>query len=308
MKRRAFLAAAAAAVYCPPITAHAAGRRRFFDRHDLPIGLQLYALGEAPVRALDEALAKISHMGYRTVELPGYLGHSPARWRAALDRAGLRCTGIHMPLIQDLTSLARDARTIGVDRIIQPMFDLPEGASFALRPGESHNRMLARITSRLTPAFWRSTARKLNHAGEALAKEGLQVGYHNHNVEFAPSDDGTCGMDILLRETDPKHVTFEADIGWIAAAGLDPAVYLARHRGRFELAHLKDVSAATRPNFGFAMQSVPVGAGVLRWDRILPAAFDAGVRRFFVEQDKPFAPDMFAQVAQSHAYLDKLVA
>ena len=280
----------------------------FFRRHGLPIGLQLSTLGKSLTMPLDRMLARVARVGYRTVELPGLMSQTPEAWRSALDRAGLRCTSLHSPLGQNIAQVVQDARVIGCDHIIQPMFDLPAGASFDERAGESRSQRLERLTRLLDTDFWRKTADMLNRTGRALRQEDMRVGYHNHNIEFAPLASGDTGMDMLLRETDPSQVTFEVDLGWVAAAGLDPAAFLARHDGRFKLAHVKDVSAQTHANFGFDINSTPVGSGILPWRRILPAAFAAGVREFFVEQDGPVVDDRYEGMASSFHYLSELTA
>ncbi len=51
---------------------------------------------------------------------------------------------------------------------------------------------------------------------------------------------------------------------------------------------MKDVKADTVANFEFKMDPTEVGSGKLDWGKILPAAYKAGVRNFFVEQEAPF--------------------
>ncbi|MGH8301857.1 MAG: sugar phosphate isomerase/epimerase family protein, partial [Steroidobacteraceae bacterium] len=88
VSRRAFLGAAAA-VGCTAATAGfaaAARPRGFFGRHHLPIGLQLYTLGDAPYHDLDGTLQEVAGIGYRTVESVGFMKRTAAEFRAALDR------------------------------------------------------------------------------------------------------------------------------------------------------------------------------------------------------------------------------
>src|SRR5438270_12714618 len=87
---------------------------------------------------------------------------------------------------------------------------------------------LKRVTSSLSADDWKANADFLNAKGAALKPHGVKVGYHNHNFEFAPVG-ATNGLEILLANTDPALVTFEADIGWVAAGGVDPYAVLAKH-------------------------------------------------------------------------------
>lgn len=304
--RRSVLAAAAVFAGAPVL---AAGGAPFFKRHKLPIGLQLYTLGNISA-TLDETLGRVAATGYRTVELAGYYGRTPAELRQALDRAGLRCTSSHVRLTpgQDYAKLAAEGRIIGFDRVIHPMFNFPPGASLRPGPGETIMDVIGRIGQSMRPDQWKSQAEFLNQAGAALKAEGLRVGYHNHNAEFSPGPDGRTGYDILLKETDPALVTFEMDAGWVAAAGLDPVTLLRRYSGRFELMHVKDVKASTKPNFSLQQDPAEVGSGSMSWPSILPAAYAAGVRRFFVEQEAPFVRDRLESVAISFRYLNTLAA
>jgi sugar phosphate isomerase/epimerase len=289
--------------------AAAANREGFFGRHGLPIGLQLYTLGDAPEQDLDGVLARVAAIGYRTIELPGFYGRTPLELRRALEAAGLHCTSLHHLLTPtaDFGKVADAARVIGFDRVIAPIFAFPPGVSLSPQsPGETPQDVIAHLAQKMTAGDWSRQAELLNDSGEALKREGLRMGYHNHNVEFAPQPDGSTGFEILLRETDPSLVGFELDVGWVAAAGRDPLELLAAHGGRFELMHLKDIKATTRPNFALRQDPAEVGSGMLDWRRILPAAYDAGVRPFFVEQEPPFTRDRLESVKLSFDYLDGL--
>lgn len=307
LDRRTFLAATAVTMAGP--AAAAAAERPFFRRRELPIGLQLYTLGNIS-QTLDDTLSRVAAIGFRTVELAGYYGREPAELRQALARAGLSCSSSHVRLTpgQDYAKLAAEARVIGFDRLIHPIFTFPPGADLRPGPGETIMDVVGRIGQTMTPDQWKAEADLLNTAGAALKAEGMRVGYHNHNVEFAPHPDGQTGLDILLHETDPALVAFEMDAGWVAAAGLDPVDLLRRHPGRFELMHVKDIKASTKPNFALQQDPAEVGAGSMNWPRILPAAYAAGVRRFFVEQEPPFIHGPLESVAISFRYLDALVA
>ena len=303
--RRTILAAAGIFAAAPAF----ALRAPFFRRHRLPIGLQLYTLGNV-AKSLDETLASVAAIGFKTVELAAYYGRTPAQLRQSLDRAGLRCTSSHVHLTpgQDYAKLAAEAHVIGFDRVIHPMFNFPPGMTPRPAAGETVMDAIGRIGQAMTPDQWMGQADLLNAAGRALKAEGLRVGYHNHNVEFAPGPDGRTGLDILLAATDPGLVTFELDAGWAAAAGIDPVALLRRHPGRFELMHVKDIKASTTPNFALRQDPAEVGQGSMNWPAILTASYAAGVRRFFVEQEPPFVRDRLESVAISFKYLAGVAA
>ena len=57
-----------------------------------------------------------------------------------------------------------------------------------------------------------------------LEKEGIALGYHNHDHEFKPNNDGQIIYDELLKRTPPVA---EIDTFW-AYAGKDPIAMMGR--------------------------------------------------------------------------------
>src|SRR5438105_13005559 len=58
-------------------------------------GIQLYTVGKELTEDLAGTLAKISAIGYKTVESAGMAGKTAAEFRKALDAAGLKCASSH---------------------------------------------------------------------------------------------------------------------------------------------------------------------------------------------------------------------
>lgn len=291
-------------------------RRTFFDRVGLPIGLQIYTLGGDVGKDLDATFAAVAKIGYRDIELPNLLGHKPADVAAAAKRAGLTIGSIHLPLmplgdtggvtlVSEPAKIADMLGTLGTKWAVAPIMLLP--ADFRPKPGESFGTSIARSVAAAGEDIWKRSAALLNEAGRALKPLGIQTGYHNHNLEFAPVGK-TTGWDILWRETQPDLVSFQVDLGWVATAGLDPVQFLNRARGRVVHVHVKDVAKGSPQSYTISMMPTQVGAGTLDWARILPAAHRAGVRHFFVEQEPPFSMPRIDAAAQSYAYLAKLRA
>jgi len=311
LDRRTVIGSGAAALALG--SAMAAPSQAFFAARHLPIGLQLYTLGHAVDEDLDGALKQVAAIGYRTIEPAGYHGHSPAQLRAAADRAGLRCTSIHIQprasggapgLDGDLAKLAADIHVLGADTIVMPIFLFPAAAP-PPAPGEDGRTYLVKIADALTADDWKNTAAFLNEKGRALKNEGLTLAYHNHNIDFRPIGN-TTGYEVLVRETDPSLVALEMDAGWVAAAGLDPVDLLHKHPGRFRLMHVKDILATTQKNFALEQDPTEVGKGMMHWPALLREAYAAGVRSFYVEQEPPFREDRFAAVAESFRYLESI--
>jgi sugar phosphate isomerase/epimerase len=315
LSRRSLISFGGAAATLSAAPAWAAKTEGFFMRTRLPIGLQLYTLGPGLAADLDGMLSQVAQIGYRTVEMAGYLGRTPKALRAAFDKAGLACTSSHVqgratgtdPSLADPDRLIADAQVIGIRSIVLPMFPIPAHIEMAPKAGDDRRAVLGRLAAQMTLDDWKAMADLLNTAGAKLKKAGLALGYHNHNVEFAPVG-GTTGMDYLLKNTDPALVHFEIDAGWVVAAGADPFALLKTHPHRFRQMHVKDVQATTKPNFAFQQDPTEVGSGTIDWKRLLPASYTAGIRDFFVEQEAPFARPRVESIKVSFDYLNALVA
>jgi len=308
LDRRAFLAAGIAAMTAGGASAAA---QPFFQRHKLPIGIQLYTLGPDAAKDLDGTLKAVAGMGYKTVELAGLLGRTGAQMRTALDGAGLTCTSAHVQgrgqLDGDLAKLAADLVAIGVKTAVMPSPYIPSRLEQRPASGEGIGDWFRRVLGQMTADDWKMNADFLTEKAKVLAASGLKVGYHNHNFEFAPVG-STTGLEIMLANTDPKLVTFELDVGWVAAAGVDPAAFMAKHKGRFTMMHVKDIKADTKPNFALQMDPTEIGSGKLPWKTLLPAAYAAGVREFYVEQEPPFARPRIEAAKISYDYLAGVTA
>jgi sugar phosphate isomerase/epimerase len=287
----------------------------FFKRTGLPVGLQLYTLGGDLKADLDGQLGQVAKIGYRTVEMAGYLGRTPQELRAAFDKAGLTCPSSHVqgrrggpdPSLEDLDRLIADAHVIGIKHIVLPSSPVPDRPELKQKPGEETRVFRDRMADAITADDWKATADLLNAKGKVLKAAGLTMGYHNHNIEFAPKGE-TNGLEILLKYTDPALVPFEMDVGWVVAAGHDPFALLKAHPGRFRQMHVKDVKASTKANFAFQQDPADIGSGIIDWKRLLPAAYAHGVRDFFVEQEAPFDKPRLESVRIDFDYLNALVA
>ena len=299
--RRGFLTAGAAALAVPAMGA----AQPFFKRHGLPISIQLYTVGPDAAKDLDGTLTALSAIGYRSVESAGFYGKTPAQFRAALDAAGVVCPSAHIQgrggadsFSGDLGQLAETLRTIGAKTAVLPSPYIPDRLV---------GKGLREVLTQLTADDYKLNADFLNAKAAGLKAAGIKVAYHNHNFEFAPLG-STNGLEILLNNTDAGLVSFEMDLGWVAAAGRDPVALLKAHKGRFTQVHIKDLKASTKPNFALAMDPTEVGSGSLDWKTILATAHANGVRGYYVEQEAPFAFPRLESAKMDHDFLARVVA
>jgi sugar phosphate isomerase/epimerase len=286
----------------------------FFKRHHLPLGLQLYTVGAAARKDLQGTLSRVAAAGYQTVELAGLYGNSPQAMRKAADDAGLKYTSIHIPpqsangepgFDQPPEVLAASMQVLGLADVVLPTFLMPAHLPKPDPKNGGFGGYLDQVGPQFTADDWKATAAFLNSKGAALQKVGLRLSYHNHNVEFRPIGD-SCGLEILLENTDPKVVHFEMDVGWVAAGGADPIKILEHRKGRFKMMHVKDLMATTKTNYAMRQDPAEVGNGMLPWREILDVAYATGVRKFFVEQEPPFKGDPLDSIAISAKYLSAI--
>jgi len=108
---------------------------------------------------------------------------------------------------------------------------------------------------------------------------------------------GQIPYDLLLSATDPELVTFEPDLCWMTASGHSAADYFTRYPGRFELFHLKDMTARKK--------DATLGEGIIDFKPILALSQKAGMKYSFVEQDNCVAHKPFECIKISRDYLIK---
>ena len=234
------------------------------------IALQLYTIREECDRDLEATVRRVGALGYDGVELFQLHGHTAGQVRAWLDEAGLAAVGRHagLDVFEDqLQALAVELATLGVDRAVQSWAD-PE----AIRePGPLLERMEA--------------------AARAAHEAGLRFGFHNHWTEVEPLDGGGTFLD-RLRELPAELVWLELDLGWIWHGGGDPLAELEASAGRCPVVHVKDYASRE------GRDDVPVGDGVVGYDRVIPAAVEAGVEWLVVEEDE-VGPHPFEAIERS---------
>lgn len=272
---------AIAAVACAGVDRLAAKRLH------MPVGLQLYSVRDQLPKDFDGTLAQLRAAGYTVVEAAGFYNRSASDFRAAMDKAGLRCISAHYTLSlleTQLDSLMDYAHTLGMEYMI------------CSSSGGMHRDPAAKGPATLDD--WRWIAGEFNRVGEKVKAAGMTFGVHNHIPEFAVFD-GTIVYDELLRLTDPRLVVFEMDAGWVSAAGHDPVEYLKKAPERFPLMHVKDVARGADGKF----HSAVLGRGKMDYAPIMRAA--TGLKQYFIEQEE-FDMDPMEELRIEADYMRKL--
>lgn len=307
--------AAAGTLLLPGIASGRGTRAATKSRFWTP-GIQLYTLGDAPRIDLAGTLRRVARLGYRRVELPGDYGRAPQELRRALTVAGLTCPAIHVlpqatpgawHLDGDIGALAANVRALGADRAVVAIAPLPDQVRQAfLHPpaGGPDPAVLDGLVRALTRDDWKRAAALLNDRAARLAASGVALAYHNHAFEFVPLPGGGTGYDLLLAETDPALVSFELDVGWVAAAGQDVVELLERTGRRVTMMHLKDAAGISRNVI--EMAPADVGTGIVPWRALAGAIRRVGIDQLYFEQEPPFPASAFASAAVARTWFDGL--
>lgn len=259
------------------------------------IGLQLYTVRDAMANDPVGTIAKVAGIGYTSVEGATYTGTekfygmSPAEFKKVLKQNGLVMPSAHYRLGEEKPKDEIQQGTI--------LHDWDRAVDDAAEVGLKYMvcAYLAEV-ERGDLDHYKKVADQLNIAGERCKKSGIQLCYHNHDFEFKRQGD-TYPYDILL-DSDKDLVKLEVDLYWIKKAGQDAIKLFHEHPGRFPLWHIKDMDNSSDQNF------TEVGSGIIDFKEIFKYKNLAGMKYFFVEEDKcPGSP--FDSITKSISYIKK---
>ncbi len=232
-------------------------------------GLQLYSVRDFTAKDLAKTLEAVAKIGYKYVEFAGFFGHDAKEVKAMLDGNGLKVSGTHCglgDLDADFAGTVKYHQTLGnTDYILG-------GAPWG------------------TAADLNQTIEKLNYYKPLLAAEGIQLGYHNHDGEFKPNQDGQIAHIELQKRTD---VHFEIDTYWAFAAGKDPIQVITELKDRIHVIHLKD---GDRNKIGY-----PLGQGEAPVAAVREKAIELGM--MMVVESENLNPDGLSEVKTCFDYL-----
>jgi sugar phosphate isomerase/epimerase len=248
-----------------------------------PLGFQVWTIKDQLVNDFAGTLKSMADLGYQAVEMcspPGYesSGFGPLMKMSAremkniVEDQGLVLQSTHYgmgELRDNLSKRMEWAAESGQQQMICSSLWLPKDA---------------------TMNDWHKGIDELNEIGAKTKREGLQLGYHNHHMEFEKID-GDLIYDEMMDRLDPDLVKMQFQVA-VISIGYKAAYYFNKYPGRFISAHLADWSTDKE-------KQVPIGQGVVDWNELLEAADRCGVKNYFVEMD----PETFKDSAD---YLLKL--
>lgn len=263
---------------------------------DLPIGLQLYTVGDEMDRDPAGTLKAIAAVGYKYVELSPLAKTPPQDLKKMLDDVGLKNPSGHY-MLPDLLSQPQEmmemAHLFGQEYMVVTVPWVADLSRFKVDPQGDRMAIFLAVIRGLTLDDWKWNADQFNRVGEQVKKAGLQLAYHNHNFEWKDFG-GVTGYDEFLRRTDAGLVKLELDCGWATVAGKDPAAYLTRYPDRYTLLHIKEFHKGFTPRTTVddhdAGAPVPteLDRGGIDYRKVFAAVDKARLRAFYIEQEPPF--------------------
>jgi sugar phosphate isomerase/epimerase len=284
-----------------------------------PIGLQLYTVGKEMDADPFGTLKRVAAVGYTNVELSPIAKVPLKDLKKGLDDVGLKNPSGHYMLPDLMTKLEENveaAKQLGQEYMVVTVPWVSDPSRFKTDSAGGQIAFFLAMLRGLTLDDWKWNAEQFNKVGEQVKKAGLQLGYHNHNFEFA-SFGSTTGYDEFIRLTDPNLVKLELDCGWVTVAGQDPIDYLTQYPDRYRLLHIKDFHKGFTPTtvlpVGDHLANAPVptelGRGGIDYRKILSVANKGKIRALFVEQEPPFTemPALEA-IKVDYDYLKNLLA
>lgn len=249
-----------------------------FKTSDIKTGLILYTVRNEMMKDPDGTLKAVAEMGYNWVEAANYSNGSfynqkPADFRKKVESYGLKFFSSHSGVnAANIDKAVADAAEAGLKYLVLPSLPGAWGKSLD---------------------GYKEAADFFNLAGEKCKKAGMKFSFHNHWTEFKKIDDH-IPYDLLVTRTDPKLVTFELDLCWITAGDQSAVEYINKYPGRYELFHMKDMSADKK--------DATMGEGTIDFKPIFALTKKAGMKYFFVEQDncKTHTPLESAKISRDY--------
>jgi len=122
-------------------------------------------------------------------------------------------------------------------------------------------------------------------ASRQIKEAGLQLLYHNHNIEFMKFDEQVM-LDYIAEKF--VDIDFNLDTFWIQAGGADPIQWINKLSTRTHILQLKDMVI-----FDGRQVMCEVLNGNLNWKGIISAAKSSYIKYLIVDQDECYGKDPF---------------
>jgi len=257
------------------------------------ITVQLYSVRDLAKQDYAGTIRAIAETGFGCVEPAGYPAFTAKEAAKLFQELGLKAPSAHigLPIGDNKNAIIEEALMMGHKYLITgcpPKF-------------KEHYGSLDKV---------KAMAELYCEAAANLAPHGLRVGYHNHDWDLAVVD-GRRAHQLFLENT-PDTVLYEADVFWVARAGLDPAAFIREIGARGKVLHFKDGVVSNTAAFkeaetesgkimvSDAIPFRPAGKGQV--DLVAASKAVAHAEYLAVELDS-YEGDMMQAIRESYRYL-----
>lgn len=257
------------------------------------ITVQLYSVRDLAKQDYAGTIRAIAATGFGNVEPAGYPGTTAQEAAKLFKELGLKAPTAHigLPIGEKKNAVIDEALLMGHKYLITgcpPKF-------------KEHYTSLDNV---------KAMADLYCEAAANLAPHGLQIGYHNHDWDLAVVD-GRRAHEVFIERT-PETVIYEADVFWVARAGLDPAAFIQQIGARGKVLHFKDGIVSNEATFkeattesgkimvSDAIPFRPAGKGQV--DLVAASKAIRHAEYLAVELDS-FEGDMMQAIQESYRYL-----
>ncbi len=257
---------------------------------NFPIGVQAYTFRNHFPKDVAKTLDIIKEMGITELEGGAQKGYTETEFKKMCNDRGISIpsTGCSFEELEKNPQLVADkAKALG-SKYVMCAWIPHKGNDFTLED-----------TKKAVAVF--------NAAGKVLAENGLIFCYHDHGYEFRPHEGGTY-MDYLIKNTDPKYVSFEMDVLWTIHGGgaNTPQELLKKYGNRWKLMHVKDLRKGVigdKSGHEPAENDVVLGTGQANWKEIIKLGKKIGIAHYFIEDE---SNNELKSVPESIKYLKSL--
>lgn len=236
----------------------------------MKFAVQLYSVRDHISDGADmlDVLGKVKEIGFDGVEFAGYFGLSAEELKARCDELGLTIVGTHKGIEDFLPENLEE--TLKYHKIL--------GTKYIGVGGAPHS----------TYEEAKNTGDILGAANEKAKEMGMNTYYHNHTEEFSDLKDGRNAMDIIS-----DGCMLELDMYWSFCAGINNKEYLAEHKDKIALVHIKD---------GINRKPTALGEGENDLANIVEGVRAIGLEWVILENDDP-VPTGLDDITRSYKWL-----
>lgn len=250
------------------------------------IGIQLYSVKDELSKDFEGTLRKLSAMGYSSIEPYGFdgdkfFGRTMKELSNLVKDMGMTVSGTHTGsgILPEDTNAKE--------------WDFWKKCIASIKSGGGKWAVQAGFPGAKTTDDLKRIAAHFNRVGEVCRKGGVKFAFHNHYNEFKKIE-GEVILDFLIKNTDPKPVSFQLDLGHTVNGGGDCVRYLRDFPGRIRLWHASDFDAVSR-------KYTEAGKGSVPYPALFDLAESTGLEQLTVEQETK--GDIFASCKVDFDYL-----